>query len=316
LLHPSFDAHPLGPVLIRLVRRPKLIGRARLRAVRTVAQSDLARPDGGTLHVYDTGPDSGDLTVVWHHGSPNIGLPPLPLFPTSDELGIRWLSYDRPGYGGSSPAPDRDIASAAAYTATVCDALGIEQFAVMGHSGGGPHALACGALLPDRVLAVVSMSGLAPYDAEGLRYFKGLAPAGVGSLRAAAEGRASREAYEDADPEPDMGFTEEDEAALAGEWSWFIDVVRPALAGGPAPMIDDDLAAVRPWGFDPAQVNAPTLILHGGRDRVVPSAHGEWLARRCPDSELRIRPLDGHITIMNAAADALRWLDQRARSAV
>lgn len=280
-----------------------------------MVESDLTLPDGSNLHVYDTGQADGDLAVVWHHGSPNIGLPPVPLFPTSAELGIRWISYDRPGYGGSTAAPDRDVSSAAGYTAAVCDSLGIDGFAVMGHSGGGPHALACGALFPSRVLAVASMSSLAPYDAEGLDYFAGLAPAGVGSLRAAAQGRAAREAYEDVDPEPDMGFTEEDEAALGGRWSWFIDVVRPALESGPAPMIDDDLAAMGGWGFDPAQVVAPTLIVHGGRDRVVPAAHGQWLARRCPAGELWLRPDDGHISIMDSAADALRWLSRQAVAA-
>jgi pimeloyl-ACP methyl ester carboxylesterase len=78
------------------------------------------------------------------------------------------VSYDRPGYGGSTPQPGRDVASAATFTAAIADALGIEQFAVMGHSGGAPHALACGARLADRVVAVVSVAALAPFGAEGL----------------------------------------------------------------------------------------------------------------------------------------------------
>ncbi len=280
-----------------------------------VNESELKRSDGGTLHVYDTGADSGDLTVVWHHGSPNIGMPPKPLFPTSDGLGIRWVSYDRPGYGGSSAAPGRDIASAADFTAQVADSLGLERFAVMGHSGGGPHALACGALLDERVLSVVSISGLAPYAAEGLDYFAGMAQAGVASLRAATEGQQARAAYEESADDEDIGFTEGDEAALGGEWSWFIDVVRPALQNGPAPMIDDDLAAVGPWGFDPSEVDAPALVIHGTRDRVVPSAHGQWLARRCRSAELWLRPDDGHISVMDAGPDALRWVRTSAADA-
>jgi pimeloyl-ACP methyl ester carboxylesterase len=277
-----------------------------------VTETNVNLADRSSLHVYDTGAgDSGteDLVVVWHHGSPNIGAPPRPLFPTSDELGIRWIGYDRPGYGASTPNPDRDIASAAHYSAAVADALGIDRFAAMGHSGGGAHALACAALLPERVLGVVSISTMAPYDAEGLDWFAGFAPAGAGSLRAATRGRAAREAHEaDGDEEQDIGFTDADEAALGDTWSWFIDVVRPALEDGPAPMIDDNLAAVRPWGFDPAEVAARTLVVHGGRDRMVPSSHGEWLARRVPSAELWLRPDDGHITIMDAGADALRWL--------
>jgi pimeloyl-ACP methyl ester carboxylesterase len=166
------------------------------------------------------------------------------------------------------------VASAAADASAVADALGIGRFAVMGHSGGGSHALACAALLPERVLGVVVVAGMAPFGAEGLDWFEGFGPAGVAQLRAAAAGRAALQKHlAQSDDEPE--FTPEDEAALAGEWSWFIDVVRPALAGGMGGFIDDDLASVGAWGFDPADVIAPALFLHGGRDRVVPAAHGE-----------------------------------------
>src|SRR5918994_1800562 len=148
--------------------------------------------------------------------------------------------------------------------------------------------------------------------AEGLDWFDGFGPAGVAELRAAAAGRAALEKHlAESDDEPE--FTPEDEAALAGEWSWFIDVVRPALAGGMGGFIDDDLAGVGAWGFDPADVIAPALFLHGGRDRVVPAAHGEWLARHCPSAELWLYPEDGHISVLNSgAAAAMGWLRERA----
>ena len=279
-----------------------------------VTETDLALSDGRTLHVYDTGPASGaaDLTVFWHHGTPNIGAPPAPLLPRAAELGVRFVSHDRPGYGGSSPRPGRDVGSAAADVAAVADELGIEQFAVMGHSGGGPHALACAALLPDRVLGVVSGSALAPFDAEGLDWFAGMAPAGAAELRAATEGRAALElilSTSEFDPEQ---FTPADHAALAGDWSWLISVVEPALAGGIGPMVDDDLAYVAPWGFDPEQVSGPVLVLHGDQDRMVPSSHGEWLAGHCPASELWLRAGDGHISVLRSAVAALEWLVGRA----
>jgi pimeloyl-ACP methyl ester carboxylesterase len=159
-----------------------------------VKESDLQLGDGRTLHVYDAGPQGGSerLTVFWHHGTPNIGAPPEPLFPAAGQLGIRWVAYDRPGYGGSSPHPGRDVASAAADVSDIADALGLSRFAVMGHSGGGPHALACGALLPDRVTGVVSGSGLAPAGVEGLDWFAGMHPFGAAELRAAMQGRAAR----------------------------------------------------------------------------------------------------------------------------
>ena len=275
-----------------------------------VTEIDIELDGGRELHAYDTG--SGDLAVIWHHGTPNVGAPPAPLFPAAERLGIRWVSYDRPGYGGSTPDPGRDVASAATCAAAVADALGIDRFAVFGHSGGGPHALSCGALLPQRVLGVVSVAGLAPFGADGLDWFEGMAASGVASLRAAEAGRAVKERFEASGVVYNPEFTDADLAALTGDWAWFNDVVAPAVQAGPAALVDDDLAYVNPWGFDPADVTAPVLLLHGGRDRVVPSSHAEWLARRCPAAELRLSPDDGHISIVTSAPSALDWLRERA----
>jgi pimeloyl-ACP methyl ester carboxylesterase len=275
-----------------------------------VTETDIELDDGRRLHVYDTGGDDR-LAVVWHHGTPNLGAPPVPLFEIADELGIRWVSFDRPAYGTSTPLPGRDFASTAGDVGQLADALGIDRFATMGHSGGGPNALACGALLPDRVAAVVSMSGPAPYGSEGLDWFAGMAPAGQAALRAATQGREAYEHHLETSTEEDVGFTPGDEEALGGDWSWFLDVVRPAIEQGPEGLIADELANVGPWGFDPASIVAPVLILHGGSDRMVPSSHGEWLARSCPTAELWLRPDDGHITVMNAAPEALRWIREQ-----
>jgi len=278
-----------------------------------VTETDLELGDGRTLHAYDAGADDADrrLAVLWHHGSPNIGAPPEPLSAAADRLGVRWVSYDRPGYGGSTPRPGRDVASAAGYASAVADALGVDRFAVMSHSGGGSHALACAALLRERVLGVVSVSGMAPFGAEGLDWFEGFGSAGAAELRAAAAGRNALEKHmAESDDGPE--FTPEDEAALAGEWSWLIEVVRPALAGGMGGFIDDDLAGVGAWGFDPADVVAPALFVHGGRDRVVPAAHGEWLARRVPSAELWLYPEDGHISVLNHSPSAMAWLREHA----
>jgi pimeloyl-ACP methyl ester carboxylesterase len=280
-----------------------------------VRETDLTLGDDRTLHVYDTGADDADgrLAVFWHHGTPNIGAPPEPLFAAADRLGIRWVSYDRPGYGGSTPYQNRNVASAADYVSSIADALGIDRFAVMGHSGGGPHALACGALLPERVLSVLSVSGMAPFGAEGLDYFAGMADSGAASLRAAAQGREAKERFEaTADEDAESGFIPADLAALEGDWSWFISVVRLAVEKGPGALIDDDLAYVSPWGFNPARVFAPILLVHGGRDRVVPASHGEWLARHCPSAELWLYPEDGHISVLRSGEAALGWLRERA----
>ena len=274
---------------------------------------DLVLRDGRTLHAYDREAvgSPAPLTVVWHHGTPNIGLPPEPLFPVSDRLGIRWVAYDRPGYGGSSPRPDRTVGSAADDVAAITDALGVERFAVVGHSGGASHALACGALLPERVAGVVSIAALAPFDAVGLDWFGGMSAAGAASLTAAAAGREAKARYEATAPEADPGFIAADHAELRGAWAWLGKVVGPALKGGPGGLIDDDLAYVTPWGFEPSDIRAPTMLLHGARDRIVPSAHGVWLARRAPSAELRLTPDDGHISVLRHAGAALESLRER-----
>jgi pimeloyl-ACP methyl ester carboxylesterase len=279
-----------------------------------VTEADLELGDGRTLHYYDTREDEADarVAVFWQHGTPNVGSPPEPLFPAAAASGLRWVSYDRPGYGGSSPDPGRDLAAAAADVAAIADALGIGRFTVLGHSGGGPHALACGALLPERVLAVVSVSAPAPANAGGLDWFAGWSPSGVAEQRAARAGRAALEAYlptAEFDPET---FTPGDQQALEGRWSWLGGVAGQAIEQGDAGMVADLLAGAAAWGFDPAGITVPVLIVHGAADRMVPSAHGEWLAAQCPAAELRIVPDAGHITVLDSAPAALAWLADRA----
>ncbi|MFC7529888.1 alpha/beta fold hydrolase [Actinoplanes sp. GCM10030250] len=265
---------------------------------------DIRSDDGRTVHAYSWG--DGDRVVMWHHGTPNVGSPPQPLFAAATRLGVRFLSYDRPGYGGSTPLPGRDMASAAGLAATVADAFGVARFAVLGHSSGGPHALACTALLPDRVTAAASISGLAPRTAADLDWFDGMGPGSLATLGAAAAGHAAA-----TQGEPD--FTPGDWAALDGDWGWFGSVVEPAMAHGPAPLIDDDLANAGPWGFDPSTITAPVLLVHGGADRVVPSSHSIWLAGQLQAPELRIEIGEGHISVLPVQAEpALEWLSHHA----
>ena len=280
-----------------------------------VTETDLELGGGRVLHCYDTGSEDADarLAVFWHHGTPNTGAPPEPLFRAAAERGIRWVSYDRPAYGGSTPQPGRDVASAAADVAAVAGGLGIGQFAVMGHSGGCPHALACSVLLADRVLASICVAGQAPLDAGGLDWFAGKAPHGTAQMRAARAGRAALEhflASTDFDPEE---FTPADLAALAGEWSWLGTIAGRAMEGGPGGMIDDELAYVAPWGFEPEHVRAPVLFVHGEQDRINPASHGKWLAGRTRGAELWLRPDDGHISVLGAATAALDWLCEHAK---
>ena len=282
-------------------------------------EADLQLADGRTLHYYDTadtadagasGPATG-VAVFWEHGTPNAGDPPEPLFRAAAEHGLRWVSYDRPGYCGSDPNPGRDVASGARDVTAIADALGVGQFAAVGHSGGGPHALAAGALLPDRVLAVVSISAPAPHGADGLDWFAGWSPSGIAEQQAALAGRTALEQYLASAEFDEETFTPADHAALNGSWSWLMGVVRKAMAAGDAGMVDDLLAGARPWGFSVADMAVPVLIMHGSQDRMVPSGHAEWLAAQIPGAELRLTPGDGHVSVLDSAPAALEWLSGR-----
>ncbi len=271
---------------------------------------DVLTADGRVLHAYDVGPTgrSDELVLLWHHGTPNVGAPPEPLFEAARSLGIRWIGYDRPSYGGSTPHPGATVAAAAADARQIADQLGIGRFAVFGHSGGGSRALACGALLPDRVLAVVSVSSPAPWQAAGLDYFAGMSDGTARELQAAVRGRAELEKVLAANEFDPQSFIPADYAALEGNWSWFNGIVEAATANGFDGMVEDDLSAMAPWGFDLAEITAPTLIMHGTDDRMVPSSHGEWLAAHCPAAELRLQPGVGHVSVLDSAPGALAWL--------
>ena len=269
--------------------------------------------DGGELHYYDATPDATDfLPIIYHHGSPNVGEPPEPLFEPAAERGLRWIGYDRPGYGGSTAQPGRSVGQAAFDAAAVADVLGIERYAVLGHSGGGAHALACAALTPERVVAAVSISGLAPLTARGLDWFAGLYPGGEAELRAATQGReALREQLRTGEFDRDM-FTADDWDALNGDWAWFNRVVALADKSGIDPFMDDDLASVGDWGFDPTDIAVPTLLVHGTADRVVPASHSRWLAEHIDGAELLEVEGASHISVMSAGPMVLDWIAARA----
>lgn len=280
-------------------------------------ETDLKLTDGRTLHVYDSGHVDGrdELTVFWHHGTPQLGLLPGPLLPAAQRLGIRFVSYDRPGYGGSSPQPGREVVSAAADVTAIADALGVGRFAVYGSSGGGTHSLVCGAALPDRVTGVVSISGVAPFDSAGLDWFGGMGSTGADELRAATKGREALGALlAGSDFDPEM-FTPADHKALEGEWGWLGQSAAQAMAGGPDGMIDDDLAYVQPWGADPTTIQAPLLVVHGDEDRMVPCSHGEWLGKHCPTAEFWPSKGDGHISVLRRSEAALEWVAEQTRRA-
>jgi pimeloyl-ACP methyl ester carboxylesterase len=291
-----------------------------------VVSHEIQLVDGRTLRVHDSGGATGDGTaLLWHHGSPQTGALLAPVLAAANARGIRLLSYGRPSYGGSTEQPGRTVADAASDVAQLLDQLGIERCATMGASGGGPHALACAAALPDQITAAVTLAGIAPFpvdtdasntlsegDSDAIAsWFAGMAdPAG---LRAAIEGRDARALHEEtAEFEPDS-FVARDYAALDGTWSVLGDDVAAAEKWGMGGLIDDDRAIVRPWGVDLASIAAPVLLVQGGRDRVVPQYHAERLLRIIPTAELWLRPQDGHISVLDACAVAMDWIRSTAR---
>ena len=161
-------------------------------------ESDLQLSDGRTLHIYDTGTGGVvvPLTVFWHHGTSNTGEPPEPLSAAALRDGTRWVSYDRPGYGGSTPRPGRDLGSAADDASEVADAPGIDNFAVMGHSGGANHALACAARLPEAA-AVLVIAGVAPFEPDGLDWLAGMGEENVVEFGAAVQGEPVLRAHQE-----------------------------------------------------------------------------------------------------------------------
>jgi pimeloyl-ACP methyl ester carboxylesterase len=272
-----------------------------------ITQRDVAVSDGRSVHVFDTGADSasGGLTLVWHHGSPQTGAPLEPVLAAAEARGIRLVSYARPSYGGSTAQPGRTVALAASDVAQVADALGIGRFASMGASGGGPHALACAAVLGDRVSGVVTLAGLAPLTNE-FDWFEGMvAP---GGLQAALLGRDARVAYAVIDEFDEESFIAADYAALDGRWSSLGEDVGRAATWGDDGLIDDDVAFVTPWGVDLAEIVSPALFAQGALDRVVPASHAGWLLGQIPESELWLRRDASHITILDAIPLALDWL--------
>ncbi|GAA4011527.1 alpha/beta hydrolase [Allokutzneria multivorans] len=265
-----------------------------------ITQRDIEVGDGRIIRTHDTGGEGP--VVLWHPGSPHTGALFSPLTEIAAEHGVRMVSYARPSYDVSTPQPGRTVVSAATDVERIADALGIERFATMGYSGGGPHALACAAVLPSRVTGVACLASLAPYNGEEA-WFSGMAsPEG---LRHALKGRAARAAFAEVEEFDPNVFTKSDWAALSGDWKALGEDAGQSNSDG---LVDDDVAFVEPWGFDLAAVAAPVLIVQGSDDRVVPPLHADLLIRTLSRAELWRRPDDGHVSVLNACSAATAWL--------
>jgi pimeloyl-ACP methyl ester carboxylesterase len=283
-------------------------------------------PDGRTLTVREGGDPDG-VPVLFISGTPGSST----LFDAhrrdAEECGIRLFSYDRPGYGGSTRHPGRTTADCAADIEAVCDGLGLERICVWGISGGGPHALAAAALLPERVSAAASLAACAPYDADGLDWFADMGELNIEEFGVIFEGeeahRAAMEKQRDgllaAKPEELVEQWQtllgpaDREVATGAFAAELLEHMRAGIGPGGDGWLDDDLAFAKPWGFDLAAIRVPVLLWQGEQDRFVPPGHGRWLAERIPGVEARFTAEDGHLTLAQRRVPEVHaWLLERA----
>ncbi|HET7069331.1 MAG TPA: alpha/beta hydrolase, partial [Nocardioides sp.] len=230
--------------------------------------------------------------------------------------------WSRAGYGASTRRPGRSVADEVEDAMAVLDHLGAEDCLVAGWSGGGPHALACGALAPDRVRGVLCIAGVAPYDADGLDFLDGMGQENHDEFGAALDGEAALRSYlEAARPElleirGDQIITQMatllppvDRESLTGEFGDFLAAgFRQSVSVSVDGWLDDDLAFARPWGFDLSTVTVPTHVWQGSDDLMVPFAHGRWLAAHLPGAVVHLEQGEGHVSIGIGAMS--RMLDE------
>jgi pimeloyl-ACP methyl ester carboxylesterase len=249
--------------------------------------------------------------LVFHVGTPSAAI----LFPHMTEAaarrGIRIVSYSRGGHGGSTRNPGRAVAEEARNTAALADHLGIATFDVVGWSGGGSSALACAALLAERVRSCVVLAGISPRDEVGPEWFGWHDPGYVEELRTLAFGSPEtyRQAYVDAasaliedDSFEDPALPDVDRDTLARRPDLadaIADSFRGALGGGVDGWMDDAVASARPWGFSVRDITVPVTIRHGDLDTYVWVEHGRWLAANVPGARAQILPAHGHLSIVD-----------------
>jgi pimeloyl-ACP methyl ester carboxylesterase len=264
---------------------------------------------GRRLDVRVSGPEGG-AGLVHHHGTPGACVQMRTTQAVASKHGLRLITMSRPGYGDSDRNPGRRVADVVADVAAVLDELEVERCVCAGWSGGGPHALACGAVLPDRVAGVLVVAGVGPYGADGLDFVAGMGAQNIEEFGLALEGESRLRPYLEKEREPLLNARPEDviaawstllppvdRAALTAEYGEDVAAqLRESVRTGIDGWVDDDLAFVKPWGFELEDVRCPVVLCQGRADLMVPYAHGEWLARRLPRVTPHLDPVEGHMS--------------------
>ncbi|WP_066361715.1 alpha/beta fold hydrolase [Herbidospora mongoliensis] len=281
----------------------------------------VTTPDGRRLAVQQKGAPAGH-PVFLLHGTPGSRVGPAPRSSVLYRLGIRLITFDRPGYGGSDRRPGRTVASAVIDVAAIADQLGLSTFSVVGRSGGAPHALACAALIPDRVTRVAALVGLAPRGADGLDWFEGMTASNIreftmarGGMTAVAASLGAAAAQIRDDPASKihglvMEAPESDRRTVSdmGIRLMLLRNFAEGLRDSSDGWVDDVLAFSSDWMFDPAVIRVPTLVWHGENDVFSPVSHARWLGRRIPGVTLRIERGVAHFGALDIMPEVLIWL--------
>ena len=283
--------------------------------------------DGRTLGLVEGGDPDGH-PVIGLHGTPGCRFNRLVDDSVYAEAGVRYITTDRAGYGVSTRHRGRSVADEAKDVLAVADALGLDRFSVVGGSGGGPHALACGALLKGRVERAACQSSLAPLGTDGLsrqEWLAGMDPEIAAELEWAEAGedvltREMQRAQDlmerrlEEDPGALMGIE-----ASAGDVAFllrpevieaFRRIIPEQARQGVGGSVDDTLAFARHWGFDLEKIDVPILLTYGDADSSCPIAHGRFLAAAIPTAVVVETPGGGHFAD-NPREEVLathRWL--------
>ncbi|MEP7158908.1 MAG: alpha/beta hydrolase [Chloroflexota bacterium] len=276
-------------------------------------------PDGRALDVLVRSGAGTGPGLLFHHGTPGNASRYEKWFEAAEARGLRPVAFSRPGYATSTRQAGRTVASVAADAVAVLDHLGIGEFYSLGGSGGGPHSIACAALLPERCLGAAALVTIAPWGVDGLDWWAGMAQLNIDEFNATLLGEAALRAVLD-------GFGEEvrhiqgsdmvaalgdalapaDQAVATGEWAEHEAAgLRRALEHGFDGWVDDDLAFAQPWGFDVAAIRVPVQIWQGEHDRLVPWAHGQWLADHIPGARFTLAEGHGHFSLGEANRDQI-----------
>lgn len=286
------------------------------------AKTLMVNTAGGRQLCVESGGDPTGRPIVIHHGTPGSRYLLDEWVTDAAADGIRLLCYDRPGYGASSPQPGRVVADCADDVRAIAGELGYERIAVWGISGGGPHALACAALLPDLVCAVASLAAIGPYGPSDLDFFTGMGQDNVDDFKLTiSDPEASRrKVASDRDgvmaataDQVTAGFetliSASDRAALhEGMDEYLLRSMQLGLESGDEGWWEDSVAHVSDWGFDLDSIAVPVQLWHGRDDKFVPFQHGEWLARHIPAVDAQLTDTDGHLTLLFRLRSIHAWL--------